>query len=85
MSERGGAAESMRDDSEYHGLHIRLVAMLGGSRIPLQIDIGFGNAIVPGPEVDEYRTILGDPAPRLLAYPQEAVVAEKLHAHDGSW
>ncbi len=43
-------------------------------------DVGFGNAIVPGPEEKEYRTILGDPPPRILAYPPESVVAEKLHA-----
>ncbi|HUX20940.1 MAG TPA: nucleotidyl transferase AbiEii/AbiGii toxin family protein, partial [Spirochaetia bacterium] len=46
----------------------------------IQIDVGFGNAIVPGPEETEYRTILGDPAPRILAYPRESVVSEKLHA-----
>ena len=36
------SAEPIRDDSEYHGLRIRLAATLGGSRIPIQIDIGFG-------------------------------------------
>jgi hypothetical protein len=44
------------------------------------VDVGFGNAIVPGPEEKEYRTILGDPPPRILAYPPESVVSEKLHA-----
>ncbi|MGH9337659.1 MAG: nucleotidyl transferase AbiEii/AbiGii toxin family protein, partial [Vicinamibacteria bacterium] len=55
-------------------------ARLGSSRITLRVDIGFGNAIVPGPEELEYRTLLGDPPPRILAYPKESVVAEKLHA-----
>jgi len=73
-------AEPIRDTSEYDGLRIRIQARLGNSVIPLQIDIGFGNAIVPGPEEKEYRTILGDPPPRILAYPPESVVAEKLHA-----
>ena len=63
-----------------HGLRIRIRARLGGSDIPIQVDVGFGNAIVPGPEEKEYRTILGDPPPRILAYPPESVVAEKLHA-----
>jgi hypothetical protein len=72
--------ESIRDGSEYSGLRIGLRARLGSSGIPLQIDIGFGNAIVPGPEETEIRTILGDPQPRILAYPRESAVAEKLHA-----
>ena len=73
-------AVPIRDDSEYHGLRIKIRARLGESHIPIQVDVGFGNAIVPGPEEKEYRTILGDPPPRILAYPPESVVAEKLHA-----
>ncbi|MBL8862889.1 MAG: nucleotidyl transferase AbiEii/AbiGii toxin family protein [Planctomycetes bacterium] len=73
-------AEDIRDGSEYDGLRIQIRARLGDSDIPVQIDVGFGNAIVPGPEETEYRTILGDPPPRILAYPRESVVAEKLNA-----
>ena len=73
-------AEPIRDGSEYHGLRVRIRARLGESNIPIQVDVGFGNAIVPGPEEQEYRTILGDPPPRILTYPPESVVAEKLHA-----
>ncbi len=73
-------AEAIRDDSDYSGLRVRLEARLGSSRIPMQIDIGFGNAIVPAPTQVSYPTLLGDPPPRILAYPLEAVVAEKVHA-----
>jgi predicted nucleotidyltransferase component of viral defense system len=73
-------AEPIRDGSEYEGLRMRFTARLGETRIPLQVDIGFGNAIVPGPTHVEYRTLLDDAAPDILAYPQESVVAEKLHA-----
>jgi hypothetical protein len=73
-------AEPIRDGSEYDGLRLRIRARLGESNIALQIDVGFGNAIVLGPEETEYRTILGDPPPRILVYPPESVVAEKLHA-----
>jgi hypothetical protein len=73
-------ADPIRDDSEYDGLRIKIRARLGESDIPIQVDVGFGNAIVPGPEEREYRTILGDPPPRILAYPPESVVAEKMHA-----
>jgi Nucleotidyl transferase AbiEii toxin, Type IV TA system len=73
-------ADPIRDSSEYDGLRIKIRARLGESDIAIQVDVGFGNAIVPGPEEREYRTILGDPPPRILAYPPESVVAEKMHA-----
>jgi len=73
-------ADEIRDDSEYSGFRVRFDATLGTSRIPIQIDIGFGNAIQPSPTEADYPTLLGDPAPRIRTYPREAVVAEKLHA-----
>lgn len=73
-------AEPIRDGSEYDGLRVRIRARLGESDVAVQIDVGFGNAIVPGPEETEVRSILGDPPPRILAYPRESVVAEKLNA-----
>lgn len=76
----GITAEQIRDGSEYEGLRLKIRARLGESLVTVQMDIGFANAIVPGPEEIEYRTILGDPAPRIRAYPPESVVAEKMHA-----
>jgi hypothetical protein len=74
------AAEAIRGDAEYDGLRIRFWATLGVARIPMQIDIGFGNAIEPPPTEALYPTLLNMPAPRIRAYPREAVVTEKLHA-----
>lgn len=73
-------AQPIRDDAEYDGLRIRFQAALDRALIPMQIDIGFGNAIEPPATEAEYPTLLDAPAPRILAYPREAVVAEKLHA-----
>ena len=42
--------------------------------------MGFGDAVSPEPQVTDFPTLLSSPAPRLRAYPREAVVAEKLHA-----
>jgi hypothetical protein len=74
------AAEPIRGGSEYDGLRIRFRATLGSARIPMQIDVGFGNAIVPSPADVEYPTLLDAPAPNIRAYPHEAVIAEKAHA-----
>ena len=66
--------------SEYRGLRVTFRARLGAARIPMQIDVGFGNAIEPGANDVRYPTLLDAPAPDIRAYPHEAVVAEKLHA-----
>lgn len=49
-------------------------------RIPLQIDVGLGDAIVPAPEDLEFPTLLKAPAPKLKACPKKSVVAEKFEA-----
>jgi hypothetical protein len=69
--------ERIRDDEAYEGVRVRLEARLGKVRIALQIDVGLGDTIVPGPEELEYPTLLKFPAPRLHAYSKDSVVAEK--------
>jgi predicted nucleotidyltransferase component of viral defense system len=73
-------AEPIREEAEYNGLRVRFQATLGKTRIPMQIDIGFGNAIEPPANDVAYPALLDAPAPKIRAYPHEAVVAEKLHA-----
>ena len=73
----------IREDQEYDGVRITLLAFLGTARIPLQIDIGFGDAITPEVEAVEFPLLLtvpALPAPKLNAYPRETVIAEKLEA-----
>jgi hypothetical protein len=59
---------------------VKLEARLGRARIDLQVDVGFGDAIVPQAEAIAYPTLLGMESPRLRAYPRETAVAEKLEA-----
>ncbi len=70
----------IRADQEYDGVRVRLNAHLAEARIPVQVDVGFGDAITPAPARTPYPTLLDHPAPNVLAYPCEAVVAEKLEA-----
>jgi predicted nucleotidyltransferase component of viral defense system len=72
--------EEIRATEEYRGRRVRMVAMLGKARIPLQVDVGFGDAITPAAQELEYPTLLEFPAARLRVYPKESVVAEKLQA-----
>lgn len=59
------------------GIRVRFIAYLGKIRVPMQIDVGFGDAVVPGPVRISLPTLLDLPSPRLLAYPPESAVAEK--------
>lgn len=67
----------MREDEEYQGVRIELLARLGTARIPLVIDVGFGDVVTPDPAEVEYPALLNFPKPRVRAYPRETVVAEK--------
>jgi hypothetical protein len=73
-------AVRIKEDEDYEGLRVTLTAFLDKAQIPIQIDIGFGDAISPGPIETEYPTLLNLPGPRLLTYPRETVVSEKLEA-----
>lgn len=71
----------IREDNVYGGLRMTLIAYVGNARLPVQVDIGFGDAITPAPEMVTYPTLLDDlAAPTLRAYPVYTVIAEKFHA-----
>lgn len=72
--------EELRGPGESAGVRVRLQAQLADARIPLQVDVGFGDTIVPAPTRVTFPTLLEHDAPRVLAYPRETVVAEKLEA-----
>jgi hypothetical protein len=46
----------------------------------MQVDIGFGDAVIPAPTTIDFPVLLDLPAPRLRAYRRETVVAEKFNA-----
>lgn len=73
-------AEQAREEDEYQGVRVRLESRIAGARLPIQIDIGFGDVVTPGAQEIDYPTLLEFPAPRLRAYPPETVVAEKYQA-----
>ena len=76
----GIVAEVIRTDSEYKGTRILMDARMDNVRLKIQIDFGIGDVLVTGPRTIEYPVLLaGDPV-RLLAYPIESSIAEKLQA-----
>lgn len=75
------AAEEIRKEAGYGGVRVTIAGELAKARCKTQIDVGFGDAVTPGPVDSVYPVLLNDlPAPRLRVYPTYTVVAEKLHA-----
>jgi predicted nucleotidyltransferase component of viral defense system len=68
----------IKEGQRYRGVRLHLFATLGNARVPVQVDVGFGDAVEP--EHGAYPTLIDLPAPRLRLYPRETVVAEKVHA-----
>ena len=77
---KGLRIETIREEVEYGGSRLRTTAALAGARIPITLDIGFGDAIEPGVENIDLPVLLDMPSPHLRAYPLETVIAEKFHA-----
>ncbi|SKB91109.1 nucleotidyl transferase AbiEii/AbiGii toxin family protein [Sphingopyxis flava] len=73
--------ERTREDEDYRGLHVRLEACLKSTRIPILIDIGFGDPVHPAPLDLDYPRLIPDlPPAHIRAYPAESVIAEKFDA-----
>jgi len=70
-------AEEIRTMQDYGGVRIGMSVSMGKARMRLQVDVGFGDVVTPGPEEIEFPTLIDLPRPRLRAYPVETVVAEK--------
>jgi predicted nucleotidyltransferase component of viral defense system len=73
-------SERIKEDADYEGIRITMIARLGKTRLTIQIDIGFADVVTPAPERLDYPTILDFPAPHLYGYPPETVIAEKFQA-----
>lgn len=76
------SVEEIRKDAEgYAGARVLITGEIAKARCKTQIDIGFGDAVTPGPVDAVYPVLIEDlPAPRLRTYPVYTVVSEKLHA-----
>lgn len=72
--------ETIRAQDEYAGARATLPTRCGTARLALQIDLGLGDEVWPAPQPCRYPALLDFPAPEVLAYPREAVIAEKLEA-----
>ena len=69
----------IREDDRYGGVRVTTVAYMGNAKIPVQVDVGIGDAITPTARVSEYPLLLPTlPHAKMRMYPPETSVAEKL-------
>jgi hypothetical protein len=72
--------ERIVEAASYEGVRAKLVAYLEAARVLVQIDIGFGDPLVPGPNPIRLPTLLEFPPPELQGYSRESAIAEKFQA-----
>lgn len=68
------------ETGNYEGIRIKFNSYLGNSRKLLQLDIGFGDVIVPNSIVLDYPVLLDFDVPKINVYSFESVIAEKFEA-----
>jgi len=73
-------SERIREDADYERVRTRFDSLLARARMAMQLDVGIGDVMVPGPVEIAYPTLLDMPAPRLKGYPRETAIAEKFEA-----
>jgi hypothetical protein len=65
---------------DYNGVSSSFSAKLFTTKMPILIDIGFNDIIIPKPQQIQYPTLLDMPQPNLLGYTLETVIAEKFES-----
>jgi len=73
--------EKIKEDADYEGVRVKLDGYLEKARLTMQIDIGFGDVVVPDVVEMDFPIILDlNNPPVIKAYSLESVLAEKLEA-----
>ncbi|GAU75827.1 nucleotidyl transferase AbiEii/AbiGii toxin family protein [Fusibacter sp. 3D3] len=70
--------EEIREEADYPGLRVSLVATMGTAKIPLKVDITTGDKITPREIIYSYKLMIENRMIDVLAYNLETVLAEKL-------
>ena len=69
----------IRDDALYSGVRVTMTARLVTAQVKLRLDINFGDPVTPAPRTVVLPSLRPDAPPiRVLGYPIETVLAEKL-------
>ncbi len=64
------SGQRIKEDADYEGVRVRLTGRLSNARVPIQLDVGFGDVVYPAAEEADYPVLLDAPAPSLRVYPR---------------
>lgn len=73
-------SERIKEDTDYEGIRLKIDTTLGQARKRLQMDIAFGDIIIPKPKLMEFPTLLEEKSPKVKVYSIESIVSEKFEA-----
>lgn len=65
---------------EYHGVNVSIMGYLDRTKVPVSIDIGFGDVVYPERMKMEFPVLLDMEVPEVYAYSIYSVIAEKFEA-----
>ena len=72
--------ERIKEDADYEGVRVKLKSFLGRAQETIQIDIGFGDTVIPNPIKMTYPTLLESEVPEIMVYSKESIISEKFQA-----
>ncbi|MGM0367325.1 MAG: nucleotidyl transferase AbiEii/AbiGii toxin family protein [Actinomycetota bacterium] len=73
-------SERIKEDTDYEGIRIKIEATLSQARKRLQMDIGFGDVVIPKAKKIRFPTLLEQLPPKIKAYSVESIISEKFEA-----
>lgn len=70
----------IKEGMDYEGTRLKFIAHLGSVRIIMTLDVGFGDIVIDGAKISEYKSLLNMDNPLIYIYPFETVIAEKFES-----
>ncbi len=74
------SSERIKEDADYEGIRMKIEASLGQARKRMQMDIAFGDIIIPKAKKIEFPTLLEQLPPKIKVYSPESIISEKFEA-----
>lgn len=72
--------EDIKEAADYHGVRVKTTCLLGNAKKMVQLDIGFGDIVIPKPCEMECPVLLDLDSPVIKVYSLESIISEKFQA-----
>ena len=72
--------KNITEFKEYHGVNVSVMAYLDRTKVPVSIDIGFGDIVYPDRVKIDFPVLLDMEAPEIYVYSISSLISEKFEA-----